>query len=61
MVITVRWGERGKEGAAGQEQDGRAASQLSRRNLGVPGEAENNLNAAERQVTCLAQVCSSTA
>lgn len=39
-------GWEGKGGAAGQGQDGRAASQLSRRNLWVPGEAENNLNTA---------------
>lgn len=53
MVITVRWGERGKEG---QGQDGRAAGQLSRRNLWVPGEAEDNLDAAELRIPCLAQV-----
>lgn len=57
MVITVRWGERGKEG---QGQDGRAASHLSRRNLCVPSEAENSLNAAELRIPCLAQVCSSS-
>lgn len=27
----------------------------------MPGEAENNLNAAELRIPCLAQVCSSTA
>lgn len=53
-------GWEGKGGAGGQGQDGRAASQLSRRNLWVPGEAENNLNAAELKIPCLAQVCSSS-